>query len=280
MIKNNFYIFQQIFYLFFCFLILNVHNQAYSKTLIEGERVAGGVLFCRSFAGAAIYLDGKKIPVSKNGSFIVGFHRDPKSIQTIKILGGNSYEEEIILKIENRKYKIQRIDGIEPSKVNPPEEVLERIYKEIKLIKKARNSSESILEPYYEEGFVSPAEGPISGVYGSQRILNGEVKRPHYGIDIALPVGHPVLAAGTGKILLAEEDLYFSGGTLIIGHGQGLTTSYLHMSKILVEVGDVVIKGSLIGEVGDTGRTTGSHLDWRAEWMNRRVDPSFLLNFN
>ena len=131
MIKNNFYIFQQIFYLFFCFLIFNVHNQAYSKTLIEGERVAGGVLFCKSFAGAAIYLDGKKIPVSKNGSFIVGFHRDPKSIQTIKILGGNSYEEEIILKIENRKYKIQRIDGIEPSKVNPPEEVLERIYKEI-----------------------------------------------------------------------------------------------------------------------------------------------------
>ena len=280
MIKNNFYIVQQIFYLFFCFLIFNVYNQAYSKTLIEGEQIAGGVLFCKSFAGAAIYLDGKKIPVSKNGSFIVGFHRDPKSIQTIKILGGNSYEEEIILKIENRKYKIQRIDGIEPSKVNPPEEVLERIYKEIKLIKKARNSSESILEPYYEEGFVSPAEGPISGVYGSQRILNGEVKRPHYGIDIALPVGHPVLAAGTGKILLAEEDLYFSGGTLIIGHGQGLTTSYLHMSKILVEVGDVVIKGSLIGEVGATGRTTGSHLDWRAEWMNRRVDPSFLLNFN
>ena len=79
---------------------------------------------------------------------------------------------------------------------------------------------------------------------------------------------------------MAEEDLYFSGGTLIIGHGQGLTTSYLHMSKILVEVGDVVIKGSLIGEVGATGRTTGSHLDWRAEWMNRRVDPNFLLNFN
>ena len=264
----------------FLFLIHINCFSAFSQTLIKGDKIAGGILLCKSFKGAKVYLDGKEIPVSNSGSFVVGFHRDPKSTQIIEIQGNDLYEEKIVLNIKDRKYEIQRIEGLDPSMVNPPTEVLERIYREIALVKKARSISKSILEPYYEEGFISPAEGPISGEYGSQRILNGEPKRPHYGIDIALPVGHPIMAAGSGKILLVEENLYFSGGTLIIGHGQGLTTTYLHMSKITVKVGQIVKKGSIIGEAGDTGRATGPHLDWRAEWLNRRIDPKFLLKFN
>ena len=264
----------------FLFLIQINCFSAFSKTLIKGEKIAGGILLCKTFKGAKVYLDGKEIPVSNNGSFVIGFHRDPKSTQIIEIRGDDLYEEKIVVNIRNRKYAIQRIDGIDPSKVNPPPEVLERIYREIALVKKARSISKSISESYYEEGFILPAEGPISGEYGSQRILNGEPKRPHYGIDIALPIGHPIMAAGSGKVLLVEENLYFSGGTLIIGHGQGLTTTYLHMSKILVNVGQIVKRGLIIGEAGDTGRATGPHLDWRAEWLNRRIDPIFLLKFN
>ena len=281
MIKGNLSLIKLIAnFTIFLFLIHINCFSAFSQTLIKGDKIAGGILLCKSFKGAKVYLDGKEIPVSNSGSFVVGFHRDPKSTQIIEIQGNDLYEEKIVVNIKDRKYKIQRIEGIDPSKVNPPTEVLERIYREIALVNKARNISKSILEPYYEEGFISPAEGPISGEYGSQRILNGEPKRPHYGIDIVLPVGHPIMAAGSGKILLAEENLYFSGGTLIIGHGQGLTTTYLHMSKITVKVGQIVKKGSVIGEAGDTGRATGPHLDWRAEWLNRRIDPIFLLKFN
>lgn len=251
---------------------------SFSKTLIKGEKIAGGIILFKSSEGIRAFLDDQEIPVAANGSFVIGFHREPKSVQILKIIG-DKIDEEYILSIENRIYDIQRIDGIEPSKVNPPKNVLDRIKREIQLVKKARYLSRFIMQPYYENGFKFPAEGPISGVYGSQRILNGEPRRPHYGIDIALPVGHPVLAAGSGKVVLAEKDLYFSGGTIIIGHGQGLTTTYLHLSAINVNVGQIVNKGFVIGEVGDTGRVTGPHLDWRAEWMGRRIDPSYLIKF-
>ena len=276
-------IFKDILYLFSLILfslILSKMNDydSLSKTIIQGEKIAGGIIFFKSEEGVKAFLDGNAIPVSQNGSFIIGFHRDPKVKQILKIIGKNM-QEEIILYVKKRNYNIQRIDGIDPSKVNPPVEVIERIRKEAKLVKNARFLSRSIATPYYEEGFQVPAEGVISGVYGSQRILNGEPRQPHYGIDIALPIGHPVTAAGTGKVLLAERDLYFSGGTIIIGHGQGLTTTYLHLSKIKVNLGEYVDKGSLIGEVGSTGRVTGPHLDWRAEWMGRRIDPAYLVNF-
>ena len=131
---------------------------------------------------------------------------------------------------------------------------------------------------YYSEGFAWPAKGRISGVYGSQRVLNGEPRRPHYGLDIAAPKGTDVYAPADGLITMAHPDMYFSGGTIILDHGQGLSSTFLHLSKILVEAGTFVKQGDLIARMGMTGRASGPHLDWRMNWLDRRVDPQPLLS--
>ena len=129
----------------------------------------------------------------------------------------------------------------------------------------------------YAAPFAWPARGRISGVYGSQRILNGEPRRPHFGVDVAAPTGTPVYAPAPGIVTLAHEDMYFSGGTLIIDHGHGLSSSFLHLSEILVEAGTYVSRGDLIARIGATGRASGPHLDWRMNWLDRRVDPQRLV---
>jgi murein DD-endopeptidase MepM/ murein hydrolase activator NlpD len=125
-------------------------------------------------------------------------------------------------------------------------------------------------------GFVWPAQGPISGVYGSQRFYNGEPRNPHYGVDVAVPKGTPVHAPAAGVVTLAEPDLYFSGGTVILDHGYRLSSTFLHMSEVSVQVGDELQAGDLIGAVGSTGRATGPHLDWRMNWRQQRIDPQLL----
>ena len=129
----------------------------------------------------------------------------------------------------------------------------------------------------YEGGFTWPASGRISGIYGSQRVLNGEPRRPHFGLDIAAPTGSPVHAPADGIITMTHPDMYFSGGTILLDHGQGLSSSFLHLSKVLVETGTTVKKGDLIAEIGSTGRASGPHLDWRMNWLDRRVDPQLLV---
>jgi murein DD-endopeptidase MepM/ murein hydrolase activator NlpD len=126
-------------------------------------------------------------------------------------------------------------------------------------------------------GFEWPALGPISGVYGSQRYYNGTAGNPHYGVDVAVPVGTPVYAPAAGVVTLAEPDLLFSGGTIILDHGFRLSSAFLRLSNVLVEVGQEIDIGDLIGEVGATGRATGAHLDWRMNWRSHRIDPQLLV---
>ena len=129
----------------------------------------------------------------------------------------------------------------------------------------------------YAKGFIWPAEGPVTGVYGSQRVFNGVPKRPHYGLDIAGPVGTPVVAPASGEVTLVNEDMYYSGGTLVIDHGQGVSSTFIHLSKIHVKSGESIAQGQLIAEMGATGRVTGPHLDWRINWFNQRLDPALVL---
>ncbi|MGY0583956.1 MAG: M23 family metallopeptidase, partial [Paraglaciecola chathamensis] len=129
----------------------------------------------------------------------------------------------------------------------------------------------------FSQDFIWPAQGPISGVYGSQRVLNGQPKRPHYGVDVAAPTGTPVYAPADGVVTLFVPDMYYSGGTMIIDHGLGVSSTFLHLSKGLVQVGDNVKQGQLVAEIGATGRVTGAHLDWRMNWMNVRIDPALLV---
>ena len=265
--------------LFFTYIIflLNIVN---AKTFIKGEVIAGGIIIVNVFPGAKVKLNGELVMISDNGLFLVGFERIPKPIQILEIYEGNSLVEKITLNVKIRSYKIQKISGIQKEKVDPPQSVIDRIYNERKNVKESRKKANLITSTYYNNGFILPALGLISGVYGSQRILNGKPRSPHYGIDIALPKGHEVVSPMDGIVLFTNHDLYYSGGTIIIGHGQGLTTSYLHLSKILVTVNDKVRRGELIGRVGATGRATGPHLHWGAELKGKRIDPKYLDVFN
>ena len=188
----------------------------------------------------------------------------------------NGKKEKIIKKILKRKYTIQRIDGLEESKVTPPESVYKRIKEENNKIGEARAINSDL--PYFKNQFIMPVDGIISGVYGSQRILNGKPRWPHYGIDIAAKQGTKIISSGSGTVTMAEVDLYYTGGTIIMDHGHGISTIYSHLATVLVSVGDKVNQGDVIGTVGSTGRSTGPHLDFRVNWFQTRLDPMSILN--
>ena len=262
---------------FYMALALNIVN---AKTFIKGEIIAGGIIIVNASPGSTVKLNGESIMISDKGVFLVGFERKPQPTQILEIYNENVLVEKITLNVKIRSYEIQRINGIKKEKVDPPQSVIDRIYMERNSVKESRKKSNLITSTYYNNGFVLPAKGPISGVYGSQRILNGKPRSPHYGIDIALPKGHEVVSPMDGIVVFSNNDLYYSGGTIIIAHGQGLTTSYLHLSEILVSVNDIVRRGELIGKVGATGRATGPHLHWGAELKGKRIDPKYLDVFN
>ena len=221
-----------------------------------------------------IIIDKKKVKVSEDGYFVFGIDRDRKFDLTItKIKNGK--KEKITKKILKRKYNIQRIDGLEVSKVTPPESVYKRIKDENNKIGKARAINSDLT--FFKNQFIMPVKGIISGVYGSQRILNGKPRWPHYGIDIAAKQGTMIKSSGAGVVTMAEDDLYYTGGTIIMDHGHGISTIYSHLATVLVSVGDKINKGDIIGTVGSTGRSTGPHLDFRVNWFQTRLDPMSIL---
>ena len=184
-------------------------------------------------------------------------------------------KNKIIKKVFKRKYNIQRIDGLPESKVTPPESVYKRIKEENGRIKKARALNSDLT--FFTQQFIMPVKGIISGVYGSQRILNGKPRWPHYGIDIAAKKGTMIKSSGSGTVTMAEDDLYYTGGTVIMDHGHGISSIYSHLENVLVSVGDQINQGDVIGTVGSTGRSTGPHLDFRINWFQTRLDPMSVL---
>ena len=224
---------------------------------------------------AKIIVGKKEVKVSEDGFFVFGIDRDRKyDLVLTKII--NKKKEKIIKKVLKRKYKIQRIDGLPENKVTPPESVYKRIKKENNAIGEARAINSNLL--FFKNKFIMPVEGIISGVYGSQRILNGKPKWPHYGIDIAAKQGTMIKSSGNGIVTMAEDDLYYTGGTIIMDHGHGISTIYSHLENVLVSVGDKINQGDIIGTVGSTGRSTGPHLDFRINWFQTRLDPMSVLN--
>ena len=237
--------------------------------------IQGGLLIGTTDVANRVWLDNKKVRVANDGTFIIGFGRDTTSVE-LRVQLENGEQEVQTIAVQSRQYKIERVDGLPPSKVNPKgEAVLKRIRAESKQVKAVRARDDDRQD--FSDGFIWPAKGRISGVYGSQRILNGEPKWPHFGIDIAAPTGKPVVAPAPGIVTMAHSNMYYSGGTLIIDHGHGLTSTFLHLSKILVKVGDKVDQGSLVAKIGATGRVTGPHLDWRMNWFNVRLDAELLV---
>ena len=240
-----------------------------------GKFVQGHFILGKTDPGSKIVIDKKEIKVSKDGYFVFGIDRDRKfDISITKIKNGK--KEKITKKIFKRKYKIQKIDGLPENKVTPPESVYKRIKKENNAIGEARAINSDL--NYFKNKFIMPVEGIITGVYGSQRILNGKPKWPHYGIDIAAKQGTHIKSSGKGIVTMAEDDLYYTGGTIIMDHGHGISTIYSHLENVLVSVGDKINQGDIIGTVGSTGRSTGPHLDFRINWFQTRLDPMTVIN--
>ena len=241
-------------------------------TTFEGKFIQGSFILGKTEPNSEVFIDKKKIKVSPDGFFAFGLGRDRKNDVVITI-----NKEKIIKKVFKREYKIQRIDGLEEKKVTPPEEVYERIKRENKWIGEARSVNSDL--DFFKNKFINPLENAIvTGVYGSQRILNGKPKWPHYGIDFAAEEGTEIKAMLDGIVTLAEPDLFYTGGTLIFDHGHGISTLYMHMKELMVKKGQKVKQGDVIGTVGSTGRSTGAHLDVRLNWFQVRLDPATVLN--
>ena len=248
-----------------------IATSSFAETF-QGKFVQGSFILGKAEPGSEVFIDKRKIKISSDGYFAFGLGRDRKNDVVITI-----NKKKIVKKVFKRKYEIQRIDGLEESKVTPPEELYERIKRENKWIAKAR-AIESNLS-FFKDKFIIPVENAIiTGVYGSQRILNGKPKWPHYGLDFAAKKGTKIKAMLSGTVTLAEPDLFYTGGTLIFDHGHGISTLYMHMDKMLVKKGQKVNKGDIIGTVGATGRATGAHLDVRLNWFDVRLDPATVLD--
>ncbi len=256
-------------------LLLAVIAQTAAAAVMEmrGRPIQGGLVYGKVMPGCVVTLDGLQIPVASNGGFLVGFARDQAPWAIVKAICPDGRRARQFLNIEQRDYDEQHIEGLPENMVTYDDETLARIRADTQAVQAARAIRSDLLA--HQAPLAWPVTGPITGVYGSRRVLNGEPRRPHYGVDVAAPVGTPVQAAADGTVSLAA-DLYLRGKTIVIDHGLGLSTSYLHLSEMAVAVGDSVAQGDAVGAVGASGRATGPHFDWRVNLFDRRLDPEIV----
>ena len=271
----------------FFFIIFIITEKSFAKeTLIlkydniivnlQGNFIQGGLVKGNIFPNKVIKFENKILLKDTNGKFVFGFGRDYKEDSYLEVKISEKKWLKKSFKIKKQTYNTQYINGLQKKMVTPPKSFYDRIKKENKSIKLIRNLNTEVNFIFQE--FILPTKGIVTGVFGSQRILNGKPRRPHYGIDIAASKGTSVIAPIDSIVRMAEKDLYFTGGTIILDHGHGVTSVYSHLSLININVGDKVIKGQKIAEVGSSGRSTGPHLDWRVNWFNQRLDPALLIN--
>ncbi|MCX7354562.1 MAG: M23 family metallopeptidase [Alphaproteobacteria bacterium] len=246
-----------------------------AEPTFQGPFTQGGLVQGRAAPGSTVTMDGERVPVAEDGLFLLGFGRDAPPRVDVAIVEKTGTIWHRTFNVKPRRYDVQRVNGLPEQTVTPDPEGLKRIAADREQIVAVRN--QETLVPFFLSGFQWPAIGPISGVFGSQRILNGQARAPHNGVDVAAPVGTPIVAAADGMVVLAEPDMILTGKTVLIDHGLGLTTNYLHMSELDVKPGDRVAKGQMIGRIGATGRVSGPHLHWGATLHQTAIDPALLV---
>ena len=242
---------------------------------LNGARTQGGRVIGRVAPRERVFLDSREVRVSPDGVFLIGFGRDAPSEVKLLVQNRDGVRVEKRLSISKRSYKVSHVNGLPESKVTPKPSDMKKIREDNAKIARVRKLDSA--EAHFMTGFIWPATGRISGVFGSQRILNGEPRRPHNGIDIAAPRGTPVVAMAEGQVALANSDMFLTGKTVMINHGHGLTSIYIHMDRITVKRADLVSRGQQIGAVGMTGRATGPHLHWGVSLFNTKLDPALLV---
>ena len=249
-----------------------------STIILFGSKTQGGMLIGQVAPDTKVYLGETQVKVAENGVVVIGFGRDAELAQSLTVISTSGKKHVEVINLEKRDYKIQRVNGISKKIMNPNKNNQKRSRADAALVRKARETDSNRQD--FLSGFIQPVDGPVTGVYGSQRFYNGQPKRPHFGVDYAAPVGTPVMAPASGKVTLTHNDMFYSGGTLMIDHGLGVSSTFLHLSKILVKEGEEVVQGDIIALVGKSGRATGAHLDWRINWFKVRLDPQEVLKTN
>ncbi|MDZ7924061.1 MAG: M23 family metallopeptidase [Marinagarivorans sp.] len=251
----------------------NLHAATFNGPWQQGALIIGQLA-----AGESAVFNGKNLKKTKEGKVVFGLGRDAPATAKVIIKHTDGSQKTLSFPVEQRQYDIQKITGVEQKHVEPSAEFTARINREAAAVASVRKKSSDRTD--FLSTFIWPAKGPVTGVYGSQRFYNGIPKNPHFGIDIAGPKGAAVNAPAAGKVIFANDDLFFSGGTLIVDHGFGINSTFIHLSKIEVKLGDEVKQGDLIARIGATGRATGPHLDWRINWFDERLDPQLLFPKN
>jgi len=250
-------------------------NSPVNALELKGNLIQGGMVTGKLPEAQSVKLNGQEIKLGKKGLFVFGFGRDEKLEHVLSWQDNQGASHKKSFMITKRDYDIDKIEGVAKKYVSPPKSVLKRIKSEGQAVRKARSTLSNrvdFIEPFYR-----PAQGRISGVYGSQRVFNGTPKRPHFGLDIANKTGTQIYSPLPGKVVFANPDLYYSGGTLIIDHGFGITSTYIHLSEVTAKLGQVINTGDKIAKIGATGRVTGPHLDWRLNWKQVRLDPELVM---
>ncbi|MGB2102645.1 MAG: M23 family metallopeptidase [Porticoccaceae bacterium] len=255
-----------------CLVATTIH--AVDNPKFIGAFIQGGLVLGELGEGQTVSYKGTPLPLNDQRQFLLGFGRNQPSTAEI-VVHHSSGDKKVILEIAPRNYAIQKIEGVPQQTVTPSDQDIKRIKQDAALVREARLLRRG--NDDFTAGFLQPAQGMITGVYGSQRFYNGIAKSPHYGIDYAAPTGTPVKAPAAGIVSMVHPDLFYSGGTLILDHGHGLSSTFLHLSEILVDKGQRVSAGMEIAKIGASGRATGPHLDWRMNWLDQRIDPQLVL---
>lgn len=235
----------------------------------------GGLVVGKVDPACTITLGTRTLRIAPDGTFLFGLGRDAAASVTLDVRDRAGKMTRASIPVAPREYRIERVDGVPQSTVTPDPQIAERIAREQAAVAKARERDDARAD--FRFGFAWPARGRVSGVYGSQRVLNGTPKDPHYGLDIAAANGTSIAAPAAGMVTFARPDLYLTGGTVLLDHGHGLSSVFIHMSRVDVAVGQRIEQGEVLGAVGATGRATGPHLHWGMNWFDVRVDPQLLL---
>lgn len=258
------------------FAFIAIASAAAHDLIFEGTVEQGGLVIGHATPGATVQVDGRSVPVTLGGDFLIGFGRDAAPKAKVLVVHADGRRETRTLAVRQRTYPEQRIDGLPAAQVTPDPAALKRIRADAARIRAVRARAVSE-EPHYLDGFAWPVKGRISGVFGSRRVLNGVPRRPHFGVDIAAPAGTAIGAMGGGVVALVDDDMFYTGKTLMIDHGHGLASVYAHMSEILVVEGEDVVKGQPIGRIGASGRATGPHVHWGVSLFRTPLDPALVV---
>ncbi len=253
--------------------LVAIHSK--SAIIAPPNVTQGALLFGYAPPGSVIVYAGRHVRVAHDSRFVIGVAREQTGMVTLKITKPDGSDASVNVTIVPRSFPVERVEGVPEKTVNPPPDIAARIEREQADVEAVRTRDDDRTD--FEMQFIWPVKGRISGVFGSQRIYNGTPKSAHSGVDVAAKMGTPIHAPAGGIVSFANPDLYLTGGTALIDHGHGVSSNFLHMSRIYVKVGDRVEQGQVIGLVGATGRANGPHMHWGMNWFDVRVDPLLLM---